>query len=374
MPLKVGVALIAYSALERDGLNIPIVPVGLNYFNRHRFRGRAIVEFGNPVYIDTNTIADYKSGGDNKRRVCNELLGRIEDSMRSVIVSTPDYQAMKIIHAARRLYRANVTTSQKQDLTKRFAEGYKQLLMMADGNPPVEWMDLQNRLSDYQKELDDLGLRDYQVPALNQDKGESHGDTVMREMRLPYHIGHLVFLLLLAAVPAVFLNLPVGLVARLYANKRRKKALVASNVKVYGYDVMLSEKVTLCIVLVPSLWIIYGLILLCFTSLDGSAIALVLGCIPMFSYMGIMAAEAGMVEWKDVRPFFLRLFPSVRRRTAKLPGTRMQLQHDLRMFIKEIGPQLGKIYHGKKVNWAEIQGETRKRIMVKSGELRSKGD
>lgn len=44
LPLKVGVALIAYSALEKDGINVPIVPVGLNYFQAHRWRGRAVVE------------------------------------------------------------------------------------------------------------------------------------------------------------------------------------------------------------------------------------------------------------------------------------------------------------------------------------------
>ena len=46
LPLKVGVALIAYSSLEKDGINVPIVPVGLNYFQAHRWRGRAVVEVG----------------------------------------------------------------------------------------------------------------------------------------------------------------------------------------------------------------------------------------------------------------------------------------------------------------------------------------
>jgi glycerol-3-phosphate O-acyltransferase/dihydroxyacetone phosphate acyltransferase len=76
LPLKVGVALIAYSALERDGVNIPIVPVGLNYFNAHRFRGRAIVEFGAPLFIDPNTLDSFKQGGAAKRQVCTDLLER----------------------------------------------------------------------------------------------------------------------------------------------------------------------------------------------------------------------------------------------------------------------------------------------------------
>jgi len=154
LPLKVGVVLIAYSALEKDCINVPIVPVGLNYFRAHRFRGKATVEFGSPTYIEPSTLADYQRGGADKRRVCNELLGRIEDSsknncnaprfyleslplthsncdlwflpsVRSVIVSVPDYETMQIIHAARRLYRqdaAQETAEQRQDMGRRFAE------------------------------------------------------------------------------------------------------------------------------------------------------------------------------------------------------------------------------------------------------------
>ena len=83
LPLKVGVVLIAFSSLEKDCINVPIVPVGLNYFRAHRFRGKATVEFGSPTYIEPSTLADYQRGGADKRRVCNELLGRIEDSSKN---------------------------------------------------------------------------------------------------------------------------------------------------------------------------------------------------------------------------------------------------------------------------------------------------
>ena len=67
LPLKIGVTLIAYSALENDGLNVPIIPVGLSYFGAHRWgiggRGRVVVEYGRPITIDPNTLPDYKAGG-----------------------------------------------------------------------------------------------------------------------------------------------------------------------------------------------------------------------------------------------------------------------------------------------------------------------
>jgi glycerol-3-phosphate O-acyltransferase/dihydroxyacetone phosphate acyltransferase len=139
LPLKVGVALIAYSALERDGLNVPIIPVGLNYFRTHRWRGKAIVEYGQPVYIDPSTLKDYVAGGGSKRAVCNDLLDRIKDSMRSVIVSTPDYDTLQLIHTARRLYqRKGVQGKEKQDLMRRFAAGYK--ILMSSGDPPKAYV------------------------------------------------------------------------------------------------------------------------------------------------------------------------------------------------------------------------------------------
>mmetsp|Transcript_30054 Transcript_30054/g.63271 ORF Transcript_30054/g.63271 Transcript_30054/m.63271 type:complete len:686 (-) Transcript_30054:219-2276(-) len=370
LPLKAGVAIIAYSALEKDGINVPIVPVGLNYFRAHRFRGKATVEFGSPTYIDPAKLKDYKNGGASKRRVCNELLGRIENSMRSVIVSVPDYETLQMIHAARRLYRqdgANQTAEERQDMGRRFAEGYKRMLLQVNGDPPEEWLNLQGRLLAYQKELNELGIRDYQVVGLDHEEveigseelGHTKADTVLHRMNVMGHIFHLLFVIFLAALPALLLNLPVGLASRIYSNRRRKVALAASKVKVKGYDVMLSERVIACIVLVPCLWLMYGLLLYFFTSLDGPSLACCFTCFPVFSYWSIMATESGMVDVKDLRPYVMRMIPSARRRLASLPATRRALQKDLRAMIRKIGPSLGDIYYEKELNWQKIQMETR---------------
>eukprot|EP00545_Synedropsis_sp_CCMP1620_P011222 CAMPEP_0119011040 /NCGR_PEP_ID=MMETSP1176-20130426/5410_1 /TAXON_ID=265551 /ORGANISM="Synedropsis recta cf, Strain CCMP1620" /LENGTH=651 /DNA_ID=CAMNT_0006963799 /DNA_START=183 /DNA_END=2138 /DNA_ORIENTATION=+ len=361
LPLKVGVALIAYSALEKDGLNVPIVPVGLNYYQRQKFRGRAVVEYGRPIFIDPSTITAYEEGGAEKRRVCSELLERIEDSMKSVIVTTPDYETNQLVHTARRLWQQKeLQASEKMDLTRRFAEGYKQLIIHCNGAVPQEWKELHSRVVNYQHELDELGIRDYQVPGLDREAVEEvDGDTVLRGLQLPYQIGHVLFLLLLAGIPAIFLNLPVGLIARIYAEGRRKKALAKSKVKITAEDVLMTEKIVICIVLVPTFWIMYGLVLHYFTDFDGPAIALALICMPLFSYMSIMWAEAGMVEVKDLKPYVKRLYPSARRRITALPATRQHLQHDLRAFVRSSKNILGDIYSDKDVDWSEVQSRSR---------------
>jgi len=360
LPLKVGVALIAYSALDKDGLSIPIVPVGLNYFRAHRFRGRAIVEFGSPSYLDPSTLGAYQTGGTERRKACNDLIKRIEDGMRSVIVSVPDYETLQLIHTARRLVqRRESTASEKQDMNRRFAEGYKQILLRTEGNLPEDWIKLRDRMVAYQKELSDLGIRDYQVIGLDRElKDKDSADSVLREMRLPYRFAHLITVWGLALFPAILLNLPIGLLARLYAEQRRKKALANSKVKIKGYDVMLSEKVIFCIAMVPTLWFTYGLILYFCSDLDGPALTLSILSMPLFSFIGVIAAEAGMIDAKAIRPYYMRIFPSNRQRLAALPAVRKELQSNLRAFIKEIGPTLGEIYSGKELDWKRIQRDS----------------
>jgi len=113
--------------------------------------------------------------------------------MKTVIVSAPDYETLQLIHTARRLYsrRGQLPTSEKQDLHRRFAEGYKRLLLMTDGNPPKEWLDLQERLKAYHNELMDLGIRDYHVPTLSNNEMDTEdfdGDAVLSFMQVIYQI------------------------------------------------------------------------------------------------------------------------------------------------------------------------------------------
>lgn len=108
------------------------------------------------------------------------------------------------------------------------------------------------------------------------------------------------------------------------------------------------------VVMVPALWIFYALILIVFTDLDGPTISLIVFSFPVFAYMGIVVAEAGMVDWKYLRPYFMRLSSRTRHRLANLPEKRKKLQADLRAFIKSIGPGLGELYYAEYPDWQRI--------------------
>lgn len=265
------------------------------------------------------------------------------------------------------------------DLNRRFAEGYKMLMGKYGEKRPAELEALEERLLDYQKTLHKLGLRDYQV---RRDEHWESGlaayaavclvvsywmffscvlsctqvPTLQQDdfLKLFYTITHLLLVWTLATLPSLVLNAPVGVIVRVLSSREQKKALAASRVKIEAKDVVMSKKISLSIVLVPTLWITYAILLLKYTDLPPETIAVLFLCCPLFSYIGVMATEAGMVDMKDLKPVIMRLLPGARRRMATLPAERAQLQREIRAYIHHIGPDLGSLYLDKQVRWDEI--------------------
>ena len=152
-------------------------------------------------------------------------------------------------------------------------------------------LELQKRIQEYQDTLDKWGLVDYQVP--NMDEPYSR-------VLFSFLYGFTVFML--ASLPSIVLNAPVGVAAKFWAESQAKKDLLKSRVKVQARDVVLSKKITFCIVAVPSLWILYAILLFYFSPLDKEVVIALLICMPIFSYFGVTAVEVGMVTLKDIRP------------------------------------------------------------------------
>jgi len=239
LPLKAGVAAIAFGALDKFDVNVPIVPVGLNYFRGHRFRGRVVVEFGEPIHISGNIVSAYK---ESKRQGYQALLNKVEDGMRSVIVTATDYAELKLIHTVRRLYQrasTGITTKKKQDLARRFSAAHKILSERYDAAGwPEDLIALQGRLQTYQNLLDQWGVKDYQV----MNNLEVHFS------KLLYTFLHGAFIMTLATIPSLVLNAPVGAAAKYWSFKEAQKDLKNSRVKVQARDVLLSKKITFSLV------------------------------------------------------------------------------------------------------------------------------
>lgn len=92
-----GVTLMALGAMAKyEGLDVKIVPVGLNYFHAHRFRSRAVIEFGNPITVSDELVHKFKAGGNEKREACSSLLDSIYNALKTVTINAGSYETLMV--------------------------------------------------------------------------------------------------------------------------------------------------------------------------------------------------------------------------------------------------------------------------------------
>lgn len=252
LPLKAGVTLMALGAMAKyPGLDVKIVPVGLNYFHAHRFRSRAVIEFGNPITIAPDLVDKFKQGGEQKRDACGKLLDTIHGALKSVTVNAGSYETLMLIQAARRLYKPahrKLHISQVVDLNRRFLIGYN----LFKDDPKV--IELQQRVLAYNQMIKYHGLRDHQVCRVDL----SGRRTLMLLLKRVF----VLCILTLWAFPGGILNLPVVIVAKIISAKKASAAVKGSTVKIAGRDILATWKILVGLVLLPMLYAFYSLCML----------------------------------------------------------------------------------------------------------------
>jgi glycerol-3-phosphate O-acyltransferase/dihydroxyacetone phosphate acyltransferase len=79
---------------EKPDCNLKIIPVGMNYFHAHKFRSRAVIEFGTPLDVPVE-LAE-KFSGNGRRDAIGEMLEAVKQGLLSVTVTTPDYDTLMV--------------------------------------------------------------------------------------------------------------------------------------------------------------------------------------------------------------------------------------------------------------------------------------
>jgi glycerol-3-phosphate O-acyltransferase/dihydroxyacetone phosphate acyltransferase len=83
---------------EKRDCNLKIVPVGMNYFHAHKFRSRAVIEFGNPLEVPLDLVEKYVSGG--RREAIGIMLEMVREALSTVTVLAPDYDTLMVGYSA----------------------------------------------------------------------------------------------------------------------------------------------------------------------------------------------------------------------------------------------------------------------------------
>ncbi|EER23533.1 glycerol-3-phosphate O-acyltransferase, putative [Coccidioides posadasii C735 delta SOWgp] len=340
LPLKAGVALMALGALaENPDCPVKIVPCGMNYFHAHKFRSRAVIEFGNPIEVPPELVKMYRDG--HRREAVGSLLNTIYQGLVSVTVTSTDYETLMLIQAARRLYNS---TGRKLplpvvvELNRRLVKGYEHY----KNDPRI--IGVKKSVMEYNKQLWLLGVRDHQVEYAKFSFIKVITTLIYRLVKLA--------VMAIGTLPGLILFAPVFVATKTISRKKSKEALAASSVKIQGRDVMATWKLLVALAFAPILYLFYTVVLTYWTYYNRVqgyvpgwvplwvVVLFGFGFFPSITFAALRIGEVGMDIIKSLRPLVLSLNPTSANTLHKLRIRRAELSEQVTTLINTFGPEL----------------------------------
>lgn len=339
LPLKAGVAIMALGALAEDpDCGLQIVPVGMNYFHAHKFRSRAVVEFGAPFKIPDELVAKYKN--NQRRDAIAQTLDMVHQALSAVTVSSPDYDTLMCIQAARRLYNTGrkLPLPMVVELNRKLAIGFSKY----KADPRI--VGLMDNLREYNKQLHYLSIRDHQLSYAKM--------TFFRVIvTLFYRVAKLT-VLSIGVVPGLVLFAPVFVATKYISHRKAKEALAGSSVKIQGRDVMATWKLLVAMAFAPALYNLYAFFLT-FKVYQDNAWGYVPDSVPWWcvyivawvvfpaiTFAAFRIGEVGMDICKSLWPLILCVSPTSKYSVQKLRERRAELSKQVVEVINDLGPDM----------------------------------
>lgn len=337
LPLKAGVAIMALGAMNNDpNCNVKIVPCGMNYFSAHKFRSRAVIEFGHPIEIPKDLVKKYNNPETNRESI-KELLDIVTTGLRAVTVTCEDYETLMVVQAARRLYAGNfahhLPLPLVVEMNRRLVLGYQTF------KDRPEILQVIKKILRYNEFLKHLYLPDHHV----EDCDETHKLHVVPIFFA--RILKLIFLFVLA-LPGAVLFSPVFIISKYVSSRKAKLALANSNVKVKANDVVATWKILISMGVAPVLYSFYASMgtwyckrhnyLTSFGLFSMWWLLYLLGV--MVTYSALLTGEQGVDLMKSIRPLYLSIFSGSS--IKELKALRKELSEEITYFVNKFGPEL----------------------------------
>lgn len=157
-PIKTGAARIALAAVSTGEVaDLKIVPAGLYYTSKTKFRSAVLLYFGKPLEVSP---VELEADGNPPRLAVRELSTRIECALREVILDAEHEEALQTITRAERIFSSEAeeegseSLADELQLQQRFVKAYQVLREQA----PDRLRKLEVRMSRFEEELTQAGV------------------------------------------------------------------------------------------------------------------------------------------------------------------------------------------------------------------------
>ena len=225
LPLKTGVSRIFLGAEERcRGLGIRIIPIGLIFEARDRFRSRVLVKVGEPL---DPAIGSFQHPRDS-REARRSLNRRVDEALRGVTLNYRSWREARLLERAVDIFlRSSSPLPERLDLGSQFGARREFLegLSEMERRDPGRTAALARAVEIYDRMLRFTGFRDEHVIS-----SYSPGSVARYVVRT---LGRLLLFLPLAAVGTILNWLPYRVTAR-FAGRYAKLPEQPATKKLFG--------------------------------------------------------------------------------------------------------------------------------------------
>src|SRR6266850_403181 len=157
-PIKTGAARIALAAVSTGEVSgLQIVPAGLYYTSKTKFRSAVLLYFGKPIDVEPVQL---EADGNPPRLAVRELSNRIECALREVMLDAEHEEALQTITRAERIFSSEAedegseSLAEELQLQQRFVKAYRVLVERA----PERLRKLEVRMTRFEEELNQAGV------------------------------------------------------------------------------------------------------------------------------------------------------------------------------------------------------------------------
>ena len=268
-PIKTGAARISLAAISTGEVaELKIVPAGLYYTSKTRFRSSALLYFGKPINVEPVTL---DTDGNPPRDAVRELSNKIEKALREVILDAQHEEELLTTARAERIFSSadddsDDSLNDELRLQQRFIKAYSVVQKLH----PERLRKLEIRMIRFEEELEQAGVDTEELSA-----PRSTGSVFLTILKRS-----LLFWLMLG--PAL-----LGTVAHYPAY--RLGGLLATRFSSDSEDIISTIKIISAMLLFPLTWLV--LTVVAYFTLGWVVAVLTLIIVPICGYIAISFFE-----------------------------------------------------------------------------------
>jgi 1-acyl-sn-glycerol-3-phosphate acyltransferase len=312
-PIKTGAARISLAAVSTGEVReLKIVPAGLYYTSKTRFRSDALLYFGTPIDVEPTTL---EPDGTPPRDAVRKLSSQIEKALREVILDAQHEEELQTTARAERIFSSASNNGEEESLKdelvlqQRFIRAYPIVQQLQ----PDRLRRLETRMMRFEEELNQAGV--------DPEELSPPGST----SRVLAAIVRRLILFLLMLGPAL-----IGTITHYPAYKLG--GLLATRFSRDSDDVISTIKIISAMLLFPLTWIV--LTVLAYVFAGWLLAVVVLAVVPFCGYLAIVFYEE---LDKSIAGLRVLMFFLVRRRFfVRLLAERNAIRNEIVALGKEI--------------------------------------